>query len=153
MTCSQHDKIKLNFKEMGGFGARHSLSAAHHNGKTMLFGGQDVINNTVYNDLFAYDHEKNEIEQIEYLKDGLIIPKKRNSHLFVQNGNKAYLYGGANEEGPLNDAFELDLEKKEFKNVKIADLNLAPFFEMGTSHIFKGNELLLIGGRSHCLPS
>lgn len=47
---------KLNIKEMDGFGARHSFSAATCNGKTVLFGGQDVINETVFNELFTYDH-------------------------------------------------------------------------------------------------
>ena len=114
---------KLNIVEMGGFGARHSMSAATWNKKTVLFGGQDVINDTVFNDLFVYNHETNEIEQQEYLKEGLIIPKVRNSQLFVQSGNKAFVYGGANQEGPLNDAFELDLETLEFKNVPVADAN------------------------------
>jgi hypothetical protein len=66
----------------------------------------------------------------------LIIPKVRNSQLFVQSGKKAFVYGGANQEGPLNDTFELDLETKEFKNVKVADTNKAPYFEMGTCHIY-----------------
>ena len=133
------DKItveKLKITENDGFGARHSLSAATFNGKTVLFGGQDVIQGKVLNELFAYDHTKNEIEKQEFLKDGMVIPKPRNSHSFVQNGGKAIIYGGANEEGPLNDAFELDLEKLEFKNVKLEN---APFFEMHTSHIYKEN--------------
>lgn len=90
----------------------------------------------VFNEMFTYDHAKNEIEKYEYLKEGLIVPKPRNSHSFVQHGTKAYVYGGANEDGPLNDAFELDLESKEFKNLKPKDPNLAPFFEMHTSHIY-----------------
>lgn len=82
----QSDQItceKLNITENDGFGARHSLSAAHYNGKTVLFGGQDVIQGQVMNDLFAYSHTSNEIEKQEFLKDGLIIPKPRNSHSFV----------------------------------------------------------------------
>ena len=63
------------------------------------------------------------------------------------------MYGGANEEGPLNDAFELDLETKLFRNLKPADPNLAPYFEMHTSHIYKNEKILLIGGRSHLLPA
>ena len=144
---------KLNIVEMDGFGARHSLSAASANGKTVLFGGQDVIKQTVSNELFIYDHQKNEIEKIEYIKEGLIIPKPRNSHSFVKYGNVAFVYGGANNEGLLNDAFKLDLLKHTFSNIQIVDLNLAPYFEMGTSHIYQGNKLLLIGGRSHCLPT
>lgn len=79
------------------------------------------------------------MEQVEFLKEGLIIPKPRNSHSLVQNGKKAYIYGGANTNGPLNDAFELDLEKCIFSNIKIDDVSKAPFFEMHTSHLYKGN--------------
>ena len=50
------------------------------------------------------------MEKVEYLEDGLVIPKRRNSHCFVQQGSKVYIYGGANDQGPLNDAFILDLE-------------------------------------------
>lgn len=71
--------------------------------------------------MFSYSHEKNELEQHEYIKEGLVIPKPRNSHSFTQNGSKVYIYGGAHEEGPLNDAFELDLETKEFKQIKPKD--------------------------------
>ena len=71
----------------------------------------------VMNDLFVYHHDKNEIEQIEYLKEGVIVPKPRNSHSFIQSGQKAYIFGGANEEGPLNDAFELDLESCTFSRI------------------------------------
>ena len=78
-----------------------------------------MIQGKVLNELFAFDHAKTEIEKQEFLKEGMIIPKPRNSHSFVQNGGKAIVYGGANEEGPLNDAFELDLQKLEFSNIKI----------------------------------
>ena len=37
----------------------------------------------VFNELFTYDIEKNELEKIEYLEEGLIIPKPRNSHSFI----------------------------------------------------------------------
>ena len=37
----------------------------------------------VFNEMFIYHHDKNEIEKIEYLKEGLIIPKPRNSHSFI----------------------------------------------------------------------
>lgn len=34
---------KLNVVEMDGFSGRHSIGAANWNGKTFLFGGQDVM--------------------------------------------------------------------------------------------------------------
>jgi hypothetical protein len=46
---------------------------------------------------------------------------------------------------------ELDLESLEFKRIKIDDNS--PFFEMHTSHIYGEDKLLLVGGRSHVLPT
>ena len=73
----------LNVKEMDGFGGRHSLSGASWKGKTVLFGGQDVIAEKVLNEVFVFDHDKNELEKIEYLKEGAIEPAPRNSHSFA----------------------------------------------------------------------
>ena len=97
--------------------------------------------------MYLFKHEANEFEKIEYLEKGVIKPMRRNSHSCVQVGNKAYIYGGANDEGLLNDGFELDLVSKKFSNMKL-DKTKAPSFEMHTAHLFQGNKLLLIGGRT-----
>ena len=81
------------------------------------------MNDKIFNDLFVFDHEKGEMQKVEYLEDGLIVPKRRNSHCFVQVEGKVYIYGGANDEGPLNDSFELDLETSKFKRIRIQNPN------------------------------
>ena len=144
---------KLNVVELDGFSGRHSIGAAHWQGKTFVFGGQDVMRDMIFNELYTFNHGKTEMEKVEFLEEGLIVPKRRNSHCFVKSGSKVYVYGGANEEGPLNDAFVLDMQTSKFKRVTIAEPNNAPYFEMHTAHLYKGNQLLLIGGRSHVLPS
>jgi hypothetical protein len=68
-------------------------------------------------DVFVFHHDTNKLEKIEYLQQGAVVPKPRNSHSFVANGKTAYIFGGANNEGPLNDAFSLDLESHEFKRI------------------------------------
>ena len=98
----------LKIKEMDGFGGRHSIGAATFEGRTFLFGGQDVLGEKTLNSLHIYHHEKNELEQIEYIDDA-VVPKPRNSHSTAVGEGVAYLFGGANEEGPLNDAYTLDL--------------------------------------------
>ena len=135
---------------MDGFGGRHSIGAATFEGRTFLFGGQDVLGEKTLNSLHFYHHEKNELEQIEYINDA-VVPKPRNSHSTAVGDGVAYLFGGANEEGPLNDAYTLDLKNGKFKRIKIEDPDKCPFFEMHTSHLY-GDKLLLIGGRSHVLP-
>jgi hypothetical protein len=64
----------------------------------------------VFNHLYRFSHAKGELEKVEYL-GAQFKPKKRNSHSFVQSDSKGFVYGGANDEGPLNDCLELDLEK------------------------------------------
>lgn len=49
------EKIKL--EDNDGFGARHSLGAVTHGNKTVLFGGQDVINEKCFDDVFVFHHE------------------------------------------------------------------------------------------------
>ena len=49
------------------------------------------------------------------------------------------MYGGANEDGPLNDAFELDLETRAFSRIQVKDMDKCPFFEMHTAHLYKDN--------------
>ena len=63
---------RLKITEMDGFGGRHSLSAATWKGGTILFGGQDVMEDKVLNEVFVYHNEKNELEKIEYLQDAAI---------------------------------------------------------------------------------
>ena len=109
------------------------------------------MNDKVLNEVFKFHHEKNELEKIEYLQEGVIVPKPRNSHGFIQSGDKAFIFGGANEEGPLNDAYELDLDSCKFKKIKLEDPAMTPYFEMHTAHLYQGDKLLLIGGRSHVL--
>lgn len=108
---------KLNIAENDGFGSRHSMGAAAFNEKIILFGGQDVIKEECLDDVYVYHHDQLKLEKIEYLKEGAIVPKGRNSHSFVSNGKTAFIFGGANNDGPLNDAFEFDLESYEFKRI------------------------------------
>ena len=101
--------------------------------------------------MFVYHHESQKLEKIEFLKEGDVVPKERNSHSFLGNGKTAYIFGGANNEGPLNDCFSLDLESYKFNRVKVANESTCPFFEMHSSHLYKNDKLILIGGRSHVL--
>jgi hypothetical protein len=95
------------------------MSAATWNNKTVIFGGQDVIQGKVFNHLYKFDNIKIELEKVENLKKHGFKPSKRNSHSFAQVGSKGYIYGGANDEGPLNDVLLLDLEELEFRSIKL----------------------------------
>jgi len=77
-----------------------------------------------------------------------VIPPKRNSHTFTlsKDGKHAYLFGGANEEGPLNDLYRLDLETLIFSQIVLKGLDV-PLLEMHTVHVMNENQLLIIGGR------
>jgi len=74
----------------------------------------------------------------------------RNSHTLVQGPEAAYLFGGANEEGPRRDLLRLDLDTMRFSNVKIQDSPKVklPALEMHTAHLYnQGKNLLVLGGR------
>ena len=78
--------------------------------KLVLFGGQDSQQERLYNELYVLDTKSNELKLHEY-KEGKVKPFARNSHTLTKlDDKKAYLFGGANEDGPLKDLFELDLE-------------------------------------------
>ena len=65
------------------------------------------------------------------------------------NESKILIFGGANEEGPLKDLYELSIDSKEFVKVKLDQSEtILPMIEMHTAHIYKGTHLLIIGGRS-----
>lgn len=90
------------------------------------------------------------MQQHEYA-DGAIIPPIRNSHTFTkgpEGSNKAYIFGGANSDGPLKDLYELNMETLEFTKMALdeTEMNL-PMIEMHTAHLYQGTHLLIIGGR------
>ena len=59
------------------------------------------------------------LKQKEY-KDNSVKPMARNSHTLTKlDDQRAYLFGGANEDGPLKDLYELDLQKMEFKKIDL----------------------------------
>jgi len=81
-------------------------------------------------------------------------PKKRTTHTITPTGDgKAYLYGGANDDGPRMDLYEIDLNKpddaftkiyyecdKALEHIRMARL------EMHTAHWYEG-ALYFVGGR------
>ena len=60
----------------------------------------------------------------------------------------AYLFGGANSDGPLKDLYSLDLQSLLFTKLQLdeSEMNL-PMMEMHTAHVYSNTHLLLIGGR------
>ena len=59
------------------------------------------------------------------------------------NESKILIFGGANEEGPLKDLYELSIDSKEFVKVKLDQSEtILPMIEMHTAHIYKGTCLL-----------
>ena len=53
------------------------------------------------------------------------------------NDKKILIFGGANEEGPLKDLYELSMDSKEFVKVKLDQSEtILPMIEMHTAHIY-----------------
>ena len=71
--------------------------------------------------------------------EGEIAPIPRNSHtLSIGGEGVAYMFGGANEEGPRRDLMKLDLETLRFSNIKIVETEKVklPSLEMHTAHVY-----------------
>ena len=101
------------------------------------------------NELFELDLATKSIRKVEHA-EGAVIPQIRTSHTLNKlDETTAYLFGGANDEGPFNDLYKLDLTSAEFSQIKLEEseeLKL-PRIEMHTAHILNGTHLLIVGGR------
>ena len=98
--------------------------------------------------MYTLEVDKAEMKQVEF-EQGRVVPVKRNSHSVTarKDGEVAYVFGGANEDGPRNDMFRVDLHSLDFANVKVQTKKL-PQLEMHTAHLYKSeSKLLLVGGR------
>ena len=105
----------------------------------------------MFDELYCLDLETNSMKLIleNVGKEDVIVPKPRNSHTFTKlNEQKAFLFGGADQDGPMKDLYELDLTNMKFKRVQLDETEVVlPRVEMHTAHIYKGTHLLIIGGR------
>lgn len=83
------------------------------------------------------------------MKLGDVVPPRRNSHTLIACNGKAYLFGGANNDGPRKDLLELDLVSYKWRNIMLDDKECPlPMIEMHTCHVFQGDKLLVVGGRA-----
>jgi hypothetical protein len=104
--------------------------------------------------LFMFNSAEKMLKKVS--NKGRKIPQKRYKHSFCKNPRepKAYLSGGINKDGPLNEIYEVDLVTYEFKLLKIVSrdpskVELSARY-LHTSHVFRANGkdyLLLIGGK------
>jgi len=53
----------------------------------------------------------------------------------VANKKAAFIFGGANEDGPLNDLYEFEFSTRTFKKRALKGLAI-PAIEMHTAHIY-----------------
>lgn len=116
--------------------------------KLLIFGGQDSAKFAQFNELFEFDPDLKTIRLIER-KEGDVVPPRRNSHTIVAKDDKAWVFGGANNDGPRKDLFTLDLKTYKFKSVDLDEKECPlPMLEMHTAHLYQSNKLLVVGGRA-----
>ena len=132
---------KLELKDRDGLTTRNSMAAISYKGKVVMFGGQDSEKQVLYNELYTIDSTKGyEIKHVQY-GDGEIAPITRNSHVLAPDGEgSAYMFGGANQEGPRRDLMKLDLDTLRFSNIKVQETDKVklPSLEMHTAHVYQG---------------
>lgn len=132
--------------ERDGFSARNGMHAAYwaKEKSVFLFGGQDSENSVVFDDMWVF--KDNCLKQVDTKHDEQT-PAVRNSHTMISTKDKAFIFGGANENGPLNDLWEFDFESQKYKRVKLSGVEM-PSIEMHSSHLYKEKYMLVIGGRA-----
>ena len=100
-----------------------------------MFGGQHSTINEQFNDVYVFDYKNKKLKQFDYL-EGTVEPKKRNSHTLVQDSEAAYIFGGANSDGPLKELYKLELKSLQFKLLKYDDSETKlPMLEMHTAEL------------------
>ena len=109
---------QIKIKERDGFTSRNSMTSVFDQARNRVvyFGGQDSEHGVLFNDLYTLDLSTYEMKHIDYM-DGQTAPAVRNSHTMTmgEDGTCAYLFGGANQDGPLKDLYRLDLSTLTFK--------------------------------------
>lgn len=65
----------------------------------------------------------------------------------VATETSAYIFGGANHDGPLNDLWEFNFESRKFKKMALKGVDI-PAIEMHTAHLYKKKYMLVMGGRA-----
>jgi hypothetical protein len=96
--------------------------------------------------VYSFNFEDLTLKQVEFSHNSTV-PAKRNSHTMVSTQRAAYIFGGANENGPLNDLYEFEFETRSFKKIGLKGI-LMPAVEMHTAHIYQEKYMLVIGGRA-----
>jgi N-acetylneuraminic acid mutarotase len=71
--------------------ARNWHSAIVYNDELYIFGGK---NNRYLNDMWKYDPSRNEWTEIQYVKNGIVLPSPRYGHKSVVIQNEMFVYGG-----------------------------------------------------------
>eukprot|EP00347_Sterkiella_histriomuscorum_P011836 403370917 len=142
---------QLKVIERDGFTGRNSMTSVYHpeKNRVVYFGGQDSEAGVLYNDLFTLDLNNLTLTHHDYL-DGQVTPAPRNSHTMTlsSDGKSVFVFGGANQDGPLRDLYKLDLETLVFKQIKLNDQDQPlPFIEMHTAELYNKDFLLILGGR------
>lgn len=145
------DAYELPISKPEGFQGRNSMAGVSDlaRSRVVYFGGIDMLSDTLFNDILILS-KSSEGEWQLTRQDGLKEqwPVVRNSHSLTlsRDGNSAYLFGGANKDGPLDDLWRLDLETLVFTEIKLSGLAL-PKVEMHTAHAYQEDQLMIIGGR------
>ena len=60
--------------------------------------------------MFVFDYSTNEIKQVSFAPKDDYVPVKRNAHTICANDQFAYIFGGANSDGPLSDLNEFEFK-------------------------------------------
>eukprot|EP00741_Cyanophora_paradoxa_P011450 tig00020556_g11061.t1 len=141
------DTDSWTWRELKAVGTRPPPRTGHtlvaHGASLLLFGGQDPLQTQVYNDMHIFDLEKLAWRRVS--AQGAI-PDPRNSHGAAVLGGKMVVFGGANDDGPLDDVCVFDIATSTWLRDAPAGKGPAPR-EMFACAPLSASRLLVHGGR------
>lgn len=129
-------------------GCQGLTSISSNTGDVFIFGGQNTMHQRHNNDFYRFKSNNNILVKIVDASGD--IPPARSSHAMVYHpsSNSIYLFGGANNTGPLKDFYCYSIDDNSWKKITSPSDDRFTAREMLTMEIWNEDSVLLVGGRN-----
>ncbi|CAK84750.1 unnamed protein product (macronuclear) [Paramecium tetraurelia] len=126
---------ELTLENQQLYTSRSSQAACISDDKMIyIFGGQKFLESQSTDEFYRIDTAQKVLTIVKSKNK----PKARNSHTLTYFNERLFLFGGANENGPLNDLHIYDIKSEVWQQIKdVSELIMAR--EMHTAHILQMN--------------
>ncbi|CCI47194.1 unnamed protein product [Albugo candida] len=124
---------------------RSGASGVVYRDRMYLFGGYEGRNGSYYNDLFCYDFETKNWNELK-LSETNVCPQERTDHSMVVYGGNLYIFGGCDKSTRFDDLWRYDLAQKRWEQVSMSgDIPVPCFGHTAIVHE-NSHRLVVFGG-------